>query len=165
MQNCLLEEAKESWISGLYHHVFLYLKFTFSSTGVNHMNLPWKWWGCQGSHPFRIQDSGEHCSMSTACTLPLSLNVLTPLNWVCSLPWNRKSCSGERGITPFRNISHPARAGKEKNGEKKKEITEDSQLCCSTKEYSCSFWDPYGKLKINWFALWIFNSEVKQLHV
>lgn len=91
-----------------------------SSTGMSHMNLPWKLRSCRGSQAFSTQDSGEHSSMSAACTLPLSLHVLTPLNWACSLPWNRKSCLGERGITSFRNTSHPARAGKEKMEEKKK---------------------------------------------
>lgn len=135
MQNCLLEKAKESWNLRLVPPRLSLPYIHLSPTGMNPMNLPWKLRSCEGSHPFRIQDSH---SMSMARTLPLSLKVLTPLNWTCPLPWNRESCSGKRGITPFRNTSHSGRAGKEKTGEKK-EMMEDSQLCCSTKEYLVLF--------------------------
>lgn len=163
MQNCPLEEAKESWISGLYHHVFLYLTFTLAP-------LAWITWTCLGNDGV-VRAPTPSGSRILESTLPwvqhvhYPCNVLTPLNWDCSLPWNRKSCLGERGITPFRNTSHPARAEKEKCGGKKKRNHGRLPTALQYKGISCSFWDPYGKLKMNWFALWIFNSEAKQPHV
>lgn len=67
----------------------------------------------------------------------------------------------ERDKVSFRNTSHPARVGG-----KKTEIMKGSlPVVLQCKGISCSFQDPCGKLKMNLFALWIFNSEVKQVHV